>query len=324
MKTFMALDARYADVFTALVQIDPHYVGEVGTSGDRSLALQALENRLRQAFAAARGHQLAGRSPQVAEVTGGAGRVRQLAAWHSGQMDAARDKVQGDLNQAVIRLRTWLSRQGAWFGPDGSVLWPQTMRYRVIYDHDMARQAATKVTISGGLLIDAKRRPIDTAGYVTHFSGPGKAIYVMSATGNLHLNSHSVGHYHHSSLLAGIPVACAGEIEIKNGRIVWLSHKSGHYKPAREQLLQVLAMLQRRGVDLSFALSAFNNGTWQRFPSVEAYMLSERLDDASIIPVHQALSLVVPSSYTHYATITFKAVAKPSTGTGGNYYTPSH
>src|SRR5262249_40216433 len=63
---------------------------------------------------------------------------------------------------------------------------------------------------------------------------------------HLHVASHITGQYHHSSLLAGANVACAGEIEIgADGKILWLSNKSGHYKPNVDHVFQVLNQLQK-------------------------------------------------------------------------------
>jgi hypothetical protein len=42
--------------------------------------------------------------------------------------------------------------------------------------------------------------------------------------------------HNHSSLNAGADVISAGEIEFQNGRIVYISNESGHYKPKAKQL----------------------------------------------------------------------------------------
>jgi hypothetical protein len=55
--------------------------------------------------------------------------------------------------------------------------------------------------------------------------------------------------FHHSSLLAGAPVAAAGEIRCKNGVIELISNSSGHYKPPVEYVKQVFLELRDRGYD---------------------------------------------------------------------------
>lgn len=71
----------------------------------------------------------------------------------------------------------------------------------------------------------------------------------MSGENNIHVSSHSVGGRHHSSLLAGENVACAGEMEVRRGKLVTLSNKSGHYQPEPVYLTQVIRVLSDAGVD---------------------------------------------------------------------------
>ena len=60
------------------------------------------------------------------------------------------------------------------------------------------------------------------------------------------------GTFHHSSFLSGKPVLCAGEIEIRNGRVRYVDNGSGHYRPTTQQLLQCLNVLENRyRVDLN-------------------------------------------------------------------------
>jgi hypothetical protein len=112
----------------------------------------------------------------------------------------------------------------------------------------------TMIHFAGGRLFrdQACTAPLDTKHMVTAVSGPGKAIYVMGRTGNIHVSSHSVGYRHHSSLLAGTNVAGAGELQVEDGRLKWISNKSGHYSPSVVHLVQTLHQLQKRGVPMSF------------------------------------------------------------------------
>jgi|GEM_PF-1102613 len=93
-----------------------------------------------------------------------------------------------------------------------------------------------------GLLISANRE------------GGGVAlppIYVMDGTGNLYIYpGHHPGKINHSSLLAGAPVSSAGEIWLKDGKILGLNNLSGHYQPRREYYRQVLRQLRRSGIDI--------------------------------------------------------------------------
>lgn len=55
--------------------------------------------------------------------------------------------------------------------------------------------------------------------------------------------------FHHSSFLAGAPVAAAGELKVEKGVVELLSNESGHYLPPAEYLLQVAKEFIRRGAD---------------------------------------------------------------------------
>ncbi len=58
------------------------------------------------------------------------------------------------------------------------------------------------------------------------------------------------GEFHHSSFLSGRPVFCAGEIELKQGKITYIDNLSGHYKPTTQHLLDCVQLLKRTyGVD---------------------------------------------------------------------------
>ncbi|MGH9067484.1 MAG: hypothetical protein ACRD0J_08360 [Acidimicrobiales bacterium] len=148
---------------------------------------------------------------------------------------------------------------------------------QVRYDRSKPEQDASAVRVAGGQLTWAQSgTPVDTSGptWVTHFSGPGWAIYVLSPDGHLHVASHKVGAYHHSSLMAGVPVAAAGELKAAGGAVTHLSNKSGHYMPGQEHLRNMLWFLAgKSGVALgSFALTVTSAGPPQNYPTADAYM----------------------------------------------------
>ena len=81
---------------------------------------------------------------------------------------------------------------------------------------------------------------------------PKLAIYVMDHLGQFYLSFESEkGKIHHSSLTAGAPVACAGEMMIYQGKLHYINNKSGHYQPPPAALRQVLHQLKEKDVDLS-------------------------------------------------------------------------
>ena len=161
-------------------------------------------------------------SDRVTFFNGGSGFNAQVGA------ETQVKKLEAD----VARLEAKLTRQGAVLKPNGEIHWSLTQGV-VVYDRTAEAKELTRLRFGGGMLYtdDACKVAFDTTESVTQHMGPGWAIYVMSPTGNLHASSHSVGHRHHSSLLAGTEVAGAGEVKVLGGKLVHISNKSGHYAP---------------------------------------------------------------------------------------------
>jgi hypothetical protein len=201
-------------------------------------------------------------------------------------LGAAETELKAKVNQAidkVARYDRWLKRMGATVVSDpnspkfGHVDWGFTTQ-TVVYDRQLEAQGSTRLRTRGGRLFtdDACRLPFDTRLMVTANMGPGYAIYVMSQTGNIHASSHAVGYRHHSSLLAGQNVAGAGEMQVRDGQLKWISNKSGHYFPEIELFLQTLHSLTKKGIPLDAVRVSFlsKNGPakGQPYPNVQAFM----------------------------------------------------
>jgi hypothetical protein len=86
--------------------------------------------------------------------------------------------------------------------------------------------------------------PLSTAEMSTVFSGKGFGIWVISEKGKLYVGNHVKGMVHHSSFLAGADVMCGGEMWARNGKIVFLTAKSGHYNPGIEHLSWALRVFE--------------------------------------------------------------------------------
>jgi len=114
----------------------------------------------------------------------------------------------------------------------------------------MEERARFKVTIQNGKVFDADGNLFDTRRSTTAFKvSKGRAIFVMDAQGTIYVsNEQTRGKFHHSSFLAGQPVAAAGDIAIDNGVITAISRKSGHYRPTHEQLNQVVQQLADQNI----------------------------------------------------------------------------
>ncbi len=117
---------------------------------------------------------------------------------------------------------------------------------------------AFKLTVGAdGRLYGADGKPFDTkTGGSVFTGGEGKAIFVMDHDGNLYASTRwPVGKFHHSSFMAGQPVACAGEIEVRDGTLVEIDRDSGHYKPSEQQLTNVTNHLRQIGVANDFIVN---------------------------------------------------------------------
>ncbi|MGD1908340.1 MAG: DUF4157 domain-containing protein [Leptolyngbyaceae cyanobacterium] len=104
------------------------------------------------------------------------------------------------------------------------------------------------------------QQPFDTSEMFSKVAGKGFGIYVMSPDGSLYSHAHKVGLFHHSSFLAGLPTAGAGEIKVINGAVKKITNKSGHYQPNDKQMAQTLQELRARGVNLSEVELSLVNG----------------------------------------------------------------
>ncbi|WP_063041143.1 WXG100-like domain-containing protein [Nocardia grenadensis] len=113
------------------------------------------------------------------------------------------------------------------------------------------RRSRARLTVRDGLLYDSAGNLFDTRSGRSVWGGGGRAIFVMDRAGNLYAsNYHEAGLFHHSSFLAGGPVAAAGELVVINGQLRLLTDSSGHYRPSRAYTLQAVGYLRNQGVDI--------------------------------------------------------------------------
>lgn len=100
----------------------------------------------------------------------------------------------------------------------------------------------TKKVLSSDLIA---YRPVNVeSGYLLYVFSKDNVLYVSNP-------QHPVGpEFHHSSFLKGEPIICAGTIKVNSGKILDISISSGHYLPAKKNLLLFLKYLEKK-VDLS-------------------------------------------------------------------------
>jgi len=105
---------------------------------------------------------------------------------------------------------------------------------------------------------------IDSHAFDTRSDATGLFMYAMDEYGTLFAsNTHGHGHggeklkqkgetyWNHSSFTAGKEVICAGNIKIHNGVLQYVDNASGHYKPTRDHLHNLLAIFAGEGIDLT-------------------------------------------------------------------------
>jgi uncharacterized protein YukE len=128
----------------------------------------------------------------------------------------------------------------------GNSIWGTEVKYL-----DDAGRESYRVIPKDGKLVDVNGNPFDTTAGVTHWSGDGRAIYVMDEQGNIYASNYQeVGAFHHSSLLGGRPVSAAGELEVRNGEVVRLTDQSGHYRPTQAMTQQMAQRLRDAGIPI--------------------------------------------------------------------------
>jgi hypothetical protein len=113
-----------------------------------------------------------------------------------------------------------------------------------------AERASYLINFRDGLIYTADDVLLDTRDALSLHS-EGRAIFVMTATGAFYVSKYQmVGEFHHSSLVAGEPVAAAGELEVVRGTLIALSDRSGHYLPSQEYTRQAIDRLERNHISM--------------------------------------------------------------------------
>lgn len=97
---------------------------------------------------------------------------------------------------------------------------------------------AYEIFVQYDKIVDSEGNLLDTRGSISILEDGSPAdteyaIFVMTEDGKLYLSkNYAYGKFHHSSFIAGKPVAAAGEILIENGTIKKVTDGSGHYQPS--------------------------------------------------------------------------------------------
>ena len=120
-----------------------------------------------------------------------------------------------------------------------------------------------------------------------HFSEYGASLYAMNTKGAIYVyGKETLGkNLKHSSLLAGASVLCAGTIRIEDGKVKWLTGRSGHYLPTVDNIVSLLERLRQYQVDLKGVIvfrenftKPFTNATGQPGKNYEPCQALELLE----------------------------------------------
>lgn len=118
--------------------------------------------------------------------------------------------------------------------------------------YDVESRYSLHLHVEDGLIYNSRGDLFDTSEADYGHTGR-KAIFVMDPVGNIYAsNKHPVLLLHHSSLLAGNPVAAAGELSIIQGEIKSASSCSGHYRQSIELTQQIVSAMTRQGYRKEF------------------------------------------------------------------------
>ena len=156
--------------------------------------------------------------------------------------------------QLSARYEEWIRGGSARFGKQ--TFWDYADPYamdQVLFVHEGDVDSTTHLPIrecyrvsfaANGLASDNDGTPFTTRHMETAHSGPGWGVFVLDPDGKLYARSHQVGYFHHSTFLAGRPVAAAGELLADdNGRIRIITAKTGHYRAGPEEMVRMVTLI---------------------------------------------------------------------------------
>jgi hypothetical protein len=129
---------------------------------------------------------------------------------------------------------------------------------RGVHFSDKSERSAQLMIVYPGYNADFENingAPFDT---IMHglFNPDAGYMYAMDSYGTLFASSPdglAMGNdfWNHSSFNAGKDVVCAGMIRIHNGVLQSVDNNSGHYKPTRDNLFELLTIFQSEGIPLN-------------------------------------------------------------------------
>jgi hypothetical protein len=157
-------------------------------------------------------------------------------------------------------------------------------------DLDAWGQYGSEAIFSGGLIY-MKRELSHGPGLSTMKAQlvNSKVIYVLTTDDTLYIRPEPSGimrrqdDFTHANFTGGKSVKAAGQLFIRDGKVIRIDNESGHYMPSGNSLRHILKKLNREGTDLTKALLVMNKGEYD-YEAYDAheYILGQKnkVDDA--------------------------------------------
>jgi hypothetical protein len=124
---------------------------------------------------------------------------------------------------------------------------------------------AVQIASTAGYQAERRKDPRGEASF-----GADVAAFVWTEATELFIANHSAQEFHHSSFVSGQRVRCAGMLVVENGKVTGLSNNSGHYKPRKEHVRNLVLFLQgSNALDSNAAIEVHlgNKNTWTGNPA---------------------------------------------------------
>ena len=110
-----------------------------------------------------------------------------------------------------------------------------------------------EVKFDGGKLLDHEGKIINS------YQWNLPSLYVITEDQKFYLSLYQKhNQFHHSSISGGKKVLSAGQILVKDGKVIAIDRQSGHYFPTDEHLQFAKRYLEQHGIDVSKAKTGYN------------------------------------------------------------------
>lgn len=118
-------------------------------------------------------------------------------------------------------------------------------KWQIHYYETEEERLRHKLSFKDGLAY-YKGKLFDTSKFKTEKLGIGSGLFVHGVDGEFYANNHIRDIIHHSSEFAGQEVQGAGQVTAKDGKILKIDNKSGHYLPKMHDTIKTVKALKEK------------------------------------------------------------------------------